>query len=204
MLYSTHWATQVAQSPLTTAVLMSYSATEEHSWSVCVALSALMSCAFSLHPVQDWWSGSVTCKRVLRHVAFPAWAAGGQGALLYDCLRCHIDEGRIGSGLIWVLHHGDVWSSRPCSSTGTRVCVHLCGSLAKCFPSVKCLCCSLFLSAGSTSQRRWFALVPKFHSWLHRESLAKVELFILTPSHLNTQDEGLKKGIKLQPTSQYC
>lgn len=61
-----------------------------------------------------------------------------------------------------------------------RVCVHLCGSLAKCFPSVKCLYCSLFLSAGSTSQRRWFALFPKFHLWLHGESVIKVELFMLT------------------------
>lgn len=127
-LCSTHWATQAVQRPLSTAVLMSCSATratEEHSWGVCVALSALMSCAFSFHPVQDWWSGSVTCKRVLRRVAFPAWAAGGQGAPLYDCLRCHIDEGRIGSSLIWVLHHGDVWSSRPGSSSGTRVCTPL-------------------------------------------------------------------------------
>lgn len=111
-----------------TAVLMSCSvnwATEEHNWGVCVALSALMSCAFSFNPDQDWWSGSVTCKRVLRCVAFLAWAAGGQGALLYDCLRCHIDEGRIGSGLIWVLHHSDVWGSGPDSSSGTRVCIHL-------------------------------------------------------------------------------
>lgn len=59
------------------------------------------------------------------------------------------------------------------------VCVHLCGSLTKCFPSVKCHCCSLFLSAGSTSQSRWFTLFPKFQSWLHGESLANVELFIL-------------------------
>lgn len=81
--------------------------------------------SLSLHPAQDWWSGSVTCKRVLRRVAFPAWAAEGQGGPLYDCLRCHIDEGRIGSGLIWVLHHGDVWSSRPDSSSGTLVCTPL-------------------------------------------------------------------------------
>lgn len=76
-----------------------------------------------------------------------------------------------------------------------RVCVHLCGSLAKCFPSFKWLCCSQFLSAGSTSQSRWFALFPKFLSWLHGESLAKVGLFILILSHWKTQYEGLKKGL---------
>lgn len=128
MFCSSHRATRGVKGPLTAAVLMSCSATraaEEHRWGVCVALSALMSCAFSFHPAQDWWSGSVTCKRVLRRVAFSAWAAGGQGALLYDYLRCHIDEGRIGSGLIWVLHHGDVWRSRPGLSSGMHVCTPL-------------------------------------------------------------------------------
>lgn len=89
----------------------------------------------------------------LRSLSRQRW--GGQWALLYDSVSCHIDEGRIGSGLIRVLHHGDVWSSRPGSSTGT----HPCDSLAKYSPLFSASLCS-------TSQRRWFALFPKFLSWL--------------------------------------
>lgn len=190
MLCSTHWATQALQRPLTTAVLMSCSATEEHSRGVYVALSALMSCAFSFHPAQDWWSGRVTCKRVLRRVAFTAWAAGGQGALLYDYLRCHIDEGRIGSGLIWVLHHGDVWSSRLGSSSGTCVCVHLCGSLAKCFPSVKRCCCSVLFPPLDLHHRAGglHYSLNSIHDFMENHSPKWSCLFSF--SHLNTQEKG--------------
>lgn len=155
-----------------------------------------MSCAFSFHPPRDWWSGSVTCKRVLRHVAFPAWAAGGQGALLYLCLRCHIDEGRIGSGLIRVLHHGDVWSSRPGSSSGTRVCVHLCGSLAKCFPSVKCLCCCLFLHLHHSTGGSHYSL-NSVHDYMKNHSPRWSCLFSLSHIWIDEMLKGLKMGLSL-------
>lgn len=99
----------------------------------------------------------------------PPGQQGGQGALLYDYLCCHVDEGRIGSGLIRVLHHGDVWSGELGSSSGTcaSVCVCVYTSVAvwlNVFPPLNAVAALLFLCAGSTSQSRWLALEPKFHS----------------------------------------
>lgn len=169
-----------------------------HSWGVCVALSALMSGAFSFNPALDWWSGGATCKWVLRHVAATAQSEGGTGGpFLYRYLRCHIDEGQIGSGLIWVFHHGDVLCRRPSLSSGmcVCVCVHLCGSLTKCFPSVKHHSCSLFLSHWIYITEHVVCISPLNSTHDFMENHSPLWSCLFSFSHLNTKEERLKKGL---------
>lgn len=156
----------------------------------------------------------MTCKSVLRRVTFPPpGQQGGQGTLLYDCLCCHIDVGRIGSGLIRVLHHGDVWSSRLSSSAGTHLCVHLCGSLAKCFPCIRCLCCFPFPPRWIYITAQVVCIIPEIPfmtSW----RITCQSGFVYSPSLIvEYERQQIKEGAKFtrqqithisQHTESYC
>lgn len=81
-----------------------------------------------------------------------------------------------------------------------RVCVHLCGSLAKCFPSVKRCCCSALFSPLDLHHRAGglHYSLNSIHDFMENHSPKWSCLFSF--SHLNTQEEGLKKELHLQHT----
>lgn len=181
---------------------MSCSATDQHSWGVCggrllwwAVLSLFTRCR--IDGVAEWHVRD--CCDVLRS---PPGQQGDRGPLLLDYLRCHIDEGRIGSGLISVLHHGDVWSSRPGSSSGTCVCtsVALWLNVFPLLSAIAALCFSsldLHHRAGGLHYS-----LNSNHDFMENHPPMWSCLFSF--SHLNTQEDGLNKGLNLRRTLWSC
>lgn len=189
MLCSTHWATQALQRPLTTAVLMSCSATEEHSRGVYVALSALMSCAFSFHPAQDWWSGRVTCRECCDVLRSPPGQQGDRGP--FSTTTSAVTLMKDGLALVWSECFIMVmYGAAGLAPALGRVCVHLCGSLAKCFPSVKRCCCSVLFPPLDLHHRAGglHYSLNSIHDFMENHSPKWSCLFSF--SHLNTQEKG--------------